>query len=82
MTGDADAARSQAAEELDRLVAAIAHELKTPLAVIIGCAELLGDRGDERTRLEASARIQEAAERLSTIIDDVLATATLPEECE
>jgi len=51
----------------------LAHELKTPLAVIAGFAELLAARDDERTRLEASARIMEATERLGNAFDDLLA---------
>ena len=50
----------------------LAHELKTPLAVIVGFAELLGARDDERTRLEASKRIAEASERLRDVLDDLL----------
>ena len=54
-------------------LSALAHELRTPLAAIRGFAELLQARDDERTRVEASARIMEAAERLSTAIDALLA---------
>jgi hypothetical protein len=38
----------------------------------MGFAELLQARDDERTRIEASARIVEAAERLSVAIDRLL----------
>ena len=38
----------------------------------MGFAELLHARDDERTRVEASARILEAAERLSAAIDRLL----------
>lgn len=84
------AARSGEVEEfLDRLLATISHELRTPLSVIVGYAELLATRDDERTRREASARIREAAERLSAVLEDVLAAAGLemhggsaPEELE
>jgi hypothetical protein len=38
----------------------------------MGFAELLQARDDERTRVEASARIMEAAERLSVAIDRLL----------
>ena len=53
-------------------LSALAHALRTPLAVITGYAELLQARDDERTRREAADRIAEAAERLSTEIDRVL----------
>ncbi len=39
----------------------------------MGFAELLQARDDERTRVEATARIVEAAERLSVAIDRLLA---------
>lgn len=53
-------------------LSAIAHALRTPLAVITGYAELLQARDDERTRREAADRIAEAAARLSSEIDQVL----------
>jgi CheY-like chemotaxis protein len=51
------------------------HELKAPLAVISGYAQLLELRGDERTRLEAARRIREAVERLEEMFDDLVALA-------
>jgi signal transduction histidine kinase len=53
-------------------LSAVAHALRTPLAVITGYAELLQARDDERTRREAADRIAEAAARLSSEIDQVL----------
>jgi len=53
-------------------LSAVAHELRAPLAIISGYAELLRVREDERMRLEASVLIQEAAEQLSARIDDAL----------
>jgi signal transduction histidine kinase len=65
--------------ELDRvpeeLLAALSHELRTPIAVIAGYAEILGSRSDEKTRLEAAARISEAAQRLSETVERLLANA-------
>jgi signal transduction histidine kinase len=54
-------------------ISSLAHEFKTPLAVIVGFAELLSARDDERTRLEAASRIMEASERLGNALDDLLA---------
>jgi len=59
--------------ERDRQLSTLAHELKTPLAIIVGFAELLGARDDERTRIEATKRIMEASERLREALDDLLA---------
>lgn len=56
-------------EDLDALRSALAHDLKTPLSVIAGYAELLRTRDDEVTRREAPERILEAAERLRIEID-------------
>lgn len=56
-------------EELDDL----RHELRTPLAVIAGYAELLAARDDDQTRLEAARSIGEAVERLRGTLDRVLA---------
>ena len=50
---------------------ALAHELRTPLAVIAGYAELLAARDDDQTRLEAAARISEAAARLGALVDEL-----------
>jgi signal transduction histidine kinase len=66
-------------EALEQVLAAISHELRTPLAVIVGYAELLGIRSDEKLRLEASARIQEAAERLLAMVDQMVASARVRE---
>ena len=59
-------------EGRDELRARLAHDLKTPLAVIIGYGELLGTRDDEATRIEASRMIVQAAERLSRELDELL----------
>ena len=52
----------------------VAHELKTPLAVITGFAELLATRDDERTRNEATKQILGASSRLSQAVDELLET--------
>ncbi len=71
------AADSQVREVLDAFVSRISHELRTPLAVVVGYAELLEARDDPATRNEAVVRIRQAAERLSSVIDDILAATAL-----
>ncbi len=64
----------------DKLRSTLAHELKTPLAVITGYADLLRIREDEGMRREASERILEAAERLSHGIDELVERLAAAEE--
>jgi hypothetical protein len=56
----------------DNLVAAVAHEVKTPLAVLRGYAELLSRGANEDVREQAPTAILEAAERLGRAVDDLL----------
>jgi signal transduction histidine kinase len=51
----------------------IEHDMRGPIAVIIGYAELLKMRNDEATRLEAADRLIEAANRLGEQLDELLA---------
>ena len=60
-------------EALDvELLSELAHDLKTPLGVIAGYAELLKFRDDTETRHEAPLRIEEASQQLEAAIDDLL----------
>lgn len=60
----------------ERLIAeflsAVSHDLRTPLAVIVGYAELIANRDDEATRREGSERILQAAERLAGGVENVV----------
>jgi signal transduction histidine kinase len=59
-------------EAANEAISALAHELKTPVAAISGFAELLAARDDEKTRREATAQIQRAADRLTAAVDGLL----------
>lgn len=67
------AARRARVDPLAERAALLDHELRTPLAMIVGYAELLETRDDERTRDEATKRIREAAERLGSLIEALVA---------
>lgn len=59
------------------LIAVAAHELRTPIATIMGYTELLSDQEmigsfSEKEKGEFLATIYERSERLSKIIDDIL----------
>ncbi len=59
-------------------VSAISHELKTPLALILGYADTLARQDvqwDDKTVREGLATIKEEAERLTRIVDNLLDTA-------
>jgi signal transduction histidine kinase len=47
------------------------HDLKGPLTVIAGYAELLGLRNDEEMRLEASRMILDAVMQMRSSIDEI-----------
>jgi signal transduction histidine kinase len=59
------------------LVANVAHQVKTPLAVIRGYAELLSARDDDATRHEAAAQIREATDVLDFMVDDLIVVFAL-----
>ena len=56
----------------DGVVRKLANEVRNPLAIVIGYAEIVRIRGDDSTRIEAADRIVAAAEQLSAIVDDLL----------
>ena len=80
----ASAKQSALAAESERLrnalLAAISHDLRTPLASIIGASSSLLERGtrlDDANRGELARAIQEEATRMSGLIDNVLDMARL-----
>jgi two-component system phosphate regulon sensor histidine kinase PhoR len=60
-------------------VSHVSHELKTPLASITAYSEMLadGEANDEKTRKEFYSVIQNQAQRLSRLIDDILNTSRI-----
>ncbi len=50
----------------------LAHELNTPISVIVGYAELLESRSEETATREGARNIKEAAERLRATVDALL----------
>jgi signal transduction histidine kinase len=50
----------------------LAHDLGTPLAVIVGYAELIERRSEEAGTREAAGNILEAARRLRAAVDGLL----------
>jgi two-component system, OmpR family, sensor histidine kinase KdpD len=67
----AEAARVEALREAnllkDALIAAVSHDLRTPLTTIKGLAEELGRNGDDRARM-----IEVEADRLNRLVADLL----------
>jgi CheY-like chemotaxis protein len=61
--------RSFGAREREEVRRALEHDLKTPLSVIAGYAELLRDRDDEQLRREAVERILLGVARLRAELD-------------
>ncbi|MHC4864006.1 MAG: ATP-binding protein [Planctomycetota bacterium] len=60
-------------------VSHVSHELKTPLASITAYSEMLadGEANDEQTRKEFYAIIQNQAQRLNRLIEDILNTSRI-----
>jgi CheY-like chemotaxis protein len=64
----------------DDPLAELAHDLKTPITVILGYAYLLATRDDEETRTTAAHQITAAAHRLTAAIDSLLGVEARPLE--
>lgn len=66
-------ARAEAAnEEKSRFLAMMSHEMRTPLGVIVGLADLLAEPLSARDRDDYMRRLRTNASALLTLIDDVL----------
>ncbi len=78
------AKQSELAAESERLrnalLAAISHDLRTPLASIVGASSTLAERSermDEHARAELARAIHDEAQRMTGLIDNVLDMARL-----
>jgi signal transduction histidine kinase len=56
----------------DEVLSALAHDLKTPISVIVGYAELIEKRSTEAKTREAAGIILEMAEQLRSAVDALL----------
>ena len=59
----------------DEILSALAHDLKTPISVIVGYAELIEKRSAEAKTREAAGIIREMAEELRSAVDALLRDA-------
>lgn len=66
-------------DRMRRFLADASHELRAPLAAILGCVDLIR-LGGAWDMAEALARIERESVRMSTVLDDLLLLAKVEEE--
>jgi two-component system, OmpR family, sensor kinase len=78
---EAFAERQASEDKLRQFLADASHELRTPLASIRGYAELfrMGAIGSDEDRAKALQRIEDEAERMGVLVEDLLMLARLDE---
>jgi signal transduction histidine kinase len=59
----------------DEILSAVAHDLRTPISVIVGYAELIERRLEDPKTREAAGNILEAADRLRSAVNRLLRDA-------
>jgi len=69
--------RAEVAEAKRRFLANISHELRTPLTAVTGFAALLSQTSLDTAQADHLARIGEAGERLTLILNDIIDLAEL-----
>ncbi len=67
-------AAQEAARLRDHFLSSISHEMKTPLSLVLGYAELLQDRYPDETLFTG---MQDGARRLAALVGDIVDTAAL-----
>lgn len=60
-----------------RLIAVLAHDLRTPLVAVLGALDLLREDGDAEAQSRVLARVQRDGHGMLQLIDDVLELARL-----
>jgi len=75
------AAKNRRLRELDELknmfIASATHDLKTPLTSILGYAEMLGEEGLPTEARRMALTIENSAQRVLTMINDLLGAASI-----
>jgi two-component system OmpR family sensor kinase len=74
---EALAARTASERRMRRFVADASHELRTPLTAVRGYAELARQGGDAAATAVAVERIEQAAVRMGSLVDDLVLLARL-----
>lgn len=77
---EANVALSQANQEISDLVAMLSHDLRTPLAVVNGFAEMAIDSWphlSDDERLEFMRRVEQSGRQLQQMVDDTLTVSAL-----
>lgn len=71
---ESDVTKPALLEELHRILRSIAHDLRTPLATIMNCVEILGEKVDT-DRPQVLEQMRRSAERMSELIGGMLERA-------
>lgn len=66
------AAAEQAADQMGKMVANVSHEIRTPIAGVVGLAALLGDTNLDQEQRELVEGIKESGQLLLIVVSDLL----------